>query len=215
MTEELETTKEIAKAVQETGKAVQGVTELVGNVGSWMSWVMGTVPEDVVALVAADRLRALRLQKQLEHLDSIRRKQEEILNKRGVEEPEAIGLKQAIPAFEAMADESDETLQELWARLLANAMDPNRDVNLQQIFIDTLKKFEPLDALTLEKLNTLATSKKEAATIREEIPGNVRASRIQLSLDRLVKFECAIINRGRYQLMALGEELWNATRNDG
>lgn len=215
MTEEVATTKEIAKAVQETGKAVQGVTELVGNVGSWMSRVMGTVPEDVVALVAGDRLRALRLRKQLEHLDSIRRKQEEIIRRRGIADPKPIGLKQAIPAFEAMADESDETLQDLWARLLANAMDPDRDVHLQTIFVDTLRQFVPNDAVVFHALyGTSSKQERKLTSLRQRL--DLRESAIQLSIDRLKQLGC-LLELSNYEKMIaspLGLELWYAIKDN-
>lgn len=216
MSEELETTKEIAKAVQETGKAVQGVTKLVGNVGAWMSRVMGTVPEDVVALVAGDRLQALRLQKQLEHLDSIRRKEEEILRRRGIENPRPIGLKQAIPAFEAMADESDEALQDLWARLLANAMDPNRDVELRTDFIDVLHKFEGLDALVFKLHADMTDNARQTIKYmaKEQV---LRITQVAMSVDHLVRIGCLQRVTGRVDLFkptALGEELWLAVKDD-
>lgn len=211
MSEELETAKEVAKAVQETGKAVQGVTDLLGRVGTWMSGVMGTIPRDFVALVAGDRLNALRMRMQLEHLDSVRRKWEEILKRRDIESVEPIGPKLAVPAFEAIADESDETLQGLWARLLANAMDPNRDVQLQRILIDTLAQFEPIDAVIFERLNHLGVDQRTAGRMAETMAGAWRQSLIQVSLDRLDKLGCIDRSGGTfYRYTALGDELWHA-----
>lgn len=217
MSEELETTKEIAKAVQETGKAVQGATELLGNVGSWMSGVMGTTAEDFVALVVGDRLKALRMRMQLEHLDSVRRKWEKILKRRGIESVDPTGTKHTIPAFEAMADESDETLQNLWARLLANAMDPKLDIHLQGILVETLKQFEPIDAMVFESLSTLGQSQRNAGGIVQAKSSQSRPSLIQVSLDRLEKLDCIGRASGEpsYKLKALGEELRYAISSNG
>lgn len=45
-------------------------------------------------------------------------------------------------------EESREELAELWARLLANAMDPNMN-SVRQSFIDAVKRMDPLDAVVL------------------------------------------------------------------
>lgn len=207
MEDELETIKETAKAVQEASKAGKALVDATSDLGKFVARVLGTVPEDIVGLSIGDYLREIRTR----NLDKIRRKTDEILRRRKVEKPKSISPKQAIPAFKAMADESDETLQDIWARLLANAMDPNRDVQLQQIFIDTLRAFEPLDALILDKLK----SDKSGEHIHKAIPGDIRQSLIQLSLDRLMKLECVRIAQGWYYLRALGDELWTATRDNG
>jgi len=34
-------------------------------------------------------------------------------------------------------------MQDLWANLMANAMDPDTDVDLQKSLIETLRQFEP------------------------------------------------------------------------
>jgi Abortive infection alpha len=46
-------------------------------------------------------------------------------------------------------DESREELAELWARLLANAMDPNLN-NVRHSFIEAVKKMDPMDAVVLQ-----------------------------------------------------------------
>jgi Abortive infection alpha len=46
-------------------------------------------------------------------------------------------------------DESRPELQQLWTELIAAAMDPNRSGRVRLSFIDTLKRFDPLDALLL------------------------------------------------------------------
>jgi hypothetical protein len=43
-------------------------------------------------------------------------------------------------------------LMELWARLLANAMDPNMN-NVRQSFIEAVKRMDPLDAVVLRYIS--------------------------------------------------------------
>lgn len=209
MTEDLETAKEIAKAVQETGKVAQGVIELVGKVGGRLNVIMGTTPDDLFGYFITDRLKFLRIEKNLEQLEAILLKADRILGSHGVKDPEPIDPKHAIPAFEAMAEEADETLQDLWARLLANAMDPGRDIALQRVFIATLREFEPLDVLVFEKLATAALP-PELDQLSHALGGNVRPGLGLVSLNRLVKLECARIDGNWYELTPLGKELRHA-----
>ncbi|MEJ0010612.1 MAG: Abi-alpha family protein [Alphaproteobacteria bacterium] len=58
----------------------------------------------------------------------------------------------AIPLMRAAYDESRPELQEIWARLIAAAMDPQRAPRVRISFIETVKRMDPLDALVLQKL---------------------------------------------------------------
>src|SRR5579863_3595320 len=61
-------------------------------------------------------------------------------------------LKYAIPILQATADEGNEELQDLWSRLLAAAMDPNRRDALRQSFVQAVKQMDPIDALVLKAI---------------------------------------------------------------
>src|SRR5580704_10526643 len=74
----------------------------------------------------------------------------ERLEHRGIADPEPPSLKNSIPILEAAADEENEELQDLWSRLLAAAMDPNRRDAMRQSFIQTVKQMDPMDALVLK-----------------------------------------------------------------
>jgi hypothetical protein len=82
------------------------------------------------------------------NLDALRRRTAEILRERDVQRPIELSPNQATELLTAAQDESRETLAELWARLLANAMDPNMN-NVRQSFIDAVKKMDPPDAVVL------------------------------------------------------------------
>jgi len=156
MSDESEPVTAVAKAVEETAKAGRAFVEASSSdLARFLGKALGTAAEDTVGLLGGDYLHELRLR----NLDKISRKTEEILRKRGVEDPEPIGPKALLPALEAASEESDETLQDMWAELLANAMDPNKDTSLQRVFIETLKQFEPIEALVLQKI---AQSEREA-----------------------------------------------------
>jgi Abortive infection alpha len=54
-----------------------------------------------------------------------------------------------IPLLRAAYDEGRPELQDIWAALIAAAMDPERMGRVRISFIDTLKRFDPLDARVL------------------------------------------------------------------
>ena len=156
MGDEIEAVTEGAKAIQEGAKMGRALVEAGSDLASFVGKALGTVPEDTVGLLGGDHLRELRIR----NLDKISRKTEDILSERGVEDPEPIGLKALLPALEAASEETDETLQDMWANLLANAMDPSRKVSPRRVFTEKLKEFDPPDVLVFSHMGKLMTSEK-------------------------------------------------------
>jgi hypothetical protein len=83
-------------------------------------------------------------------------KTRERLRDRGIE-PESPSLKYAIPILEAAADEENNELQDLWSRLLAAAMDPNRRDAMRQSFIATVKQMD-LDVVVFKAIHENGSS---------------------------------------------------------
>ncbi len=204
----------IANAVKETAKTGRALVEAgSSDLARFLGKALGTAAEDTVGLLGGDYLHELRLR----NLDKISRKTEEILRKRGVEDPEPIGPKALLPALEAASEESDETLQDMWAELLANSMDPNKDTSLRRVFIETLKQFEPIEALVLQKI---AQSEREAGLdvlrLREAL--TMRETQVFVTVDRLVDLEVLRIKGSGpariYTPTPLGTELILACTGD-
>jgi len=145
MSDEIEAFKEGAKAAQEIAKTTGKAIDATSALGRFVAKMLGTVPEDVVGLAGGDYIRI----KRMENLATAFLKAQERLASRGVEEPDPIDLKYTQPLLEAVSEESDETLQEMWANLIANVMDPNHPAKLQRIFIETVRQLEPPDAKIL------------------------------------------------------------------
>ena len=224
MDEEAKAIQETAKAVQEVAKATPAVIEAGTELAQWTSRVLGTVPQDIVGLTFGDYLKELRTR----NLDRLRSKTEEIHRRRGIEQPEPIDPKVAIPAFEAASMETNEELQDLWANLFANAMDPTKDVSLRHIFIDTLKQFEPIDALVLNALMEVSegSGKMEFAGTAVCSELVFRRAQIALSIQNLENLGC-VTRRGEgsklgtntyiddyFSLTPLGDELHVACQPD-
>ena len=80
-------------------------------------------------------------------------KTRQLLEERNVS-PRPVATGFLIPALEAMGNTEDESLQELWARLLAGAMD---DTDQQgAIFVETLRKLSAEEAVVLNVLHERA-----------------------------------------------------------
>ncbi len=224
MGDEIEAVTETAKAVQEVAKTGRALIEPGTDLAHYVARVLGTVPEDVVGFLLGDPLHELR-----QHtLTGILRAAFEKLRKRGVETAKPIRPRLGKEAFEAASLETDETLQDMWAELLANSMDPNRNVSPRRVFIDTLSKFEPPDAVILLHMGKLMTSekakRKEYSFDREGLAKllKVRTTEIDLSLENLVVLKCVSTHSmkiegiaiGGMKLTSLGFELYHACNPD-
>ena len=66
--------------------------------------------------------------------------------------PQAVEPKVLLPLVQAAALETDTTLTELWAALLANAADPIQQAPVQPGFVEVLRQLTPTDALLLDSL---------------------------------------------------------------
>jgi Abortive infection alpha len=119
------------------------------------------------------------------------KKTNEQLRDVGVEEPEPPSLKFAIPILEAAADEENEGLQDLWARLLAAAMDPKRRDGMRQAFVETVKHMDPMDALVL---GAIPQAKDAAAWSNGLEPLSTAFSceqdEVRVSFEHLAKLDC-------------------------
>src|SRR5258705_13469807 len=106
------------KAIEETAKATGKVVDLVHD---GFRAVSPTV-SDAYHYLIGDRLAAARTR----NLDAIARETDRILRERNVTDRSATPEQISIPLLEAAQAESREGLRNLWARLLANSIDPSR-----------------------------------------------------------------------------------------
>ena len=224
MGDEIEAVTETAKAVQEIAKTGRDLIEPGTDLAKYVARVLGTVPEDVVGFLIADPLHELRRHT----LTSILRAAFEKLRARGVETAKPIRPGPGKEAFEAASMETNETLQDMWAELLANAMDPNKDFSLQHVFIETLKHFKPLDAIVFQQAGKMLNEQKELPKDKFQSVGwlaerlELRQTQLELSVEHLHELGCVRpfkIKRGYslaggYILSTLGIELYLACQRD-
>lgn len=102
-------------------------------------------PHDAVGVVLGDPLHFVRTA----IAQTYDRLLDKIFARRNTTDTQPVSPSLAIPLLRSAYDESRPELQQLWTELIAAAMDPNRSGRVRLSFIDTLKRFDPLDALLL------------------------------------------------------------------
>lgn len=137
-----------AKAAEEIAKATGKAVDLTRDVGSFLGRVFGTVPEDIVGVAGGDWLHHVRIR----NFAKMSAKTEDILRQRRVKETISVSPSIAIPLVEAARDEGREELQDVWAKLLAAAMDPARTSLVRLSLVQAVKQLDPLDARILNEL---------------------------------------------------------------
>jgi hypothetical protein len=177
-------TNEQAKAVQKLADFGTTVVGETGQLARYMGRVLGTTPEDVVGLVIGDPLHFVRTAAAPKYDEWITR----LHRNRGVT-PEPVSPSLAIPLLRAAYDESRPELQELWAQLIAAAMDPQRRNRVRRSFIDTVQRLDPLDVLVLKMLDTTG---KPTPNVRDYLAAKLSVSsrEIELSALNLSEVKC-------------------------
>jgi hypothetical protein len=132
----------------EQAKLGQEILKTLRGLGSFIEKALGSTPEDLIAYFGGDRLRVRRA----ENLVKLFEKARQRLADWNVTAPIPASLSVALPILQGAADEDREELVDLWARLLANAMNPNLN-SVRQSFIDAVKKMDPLDAVVVRHLH--------------------------------------------------------------
>jgi hypothetical protein len=120
----------------------------------------------------------------------------------------------AIPLIEAAINEDREGLKEIWAKLLAAAMDPSRANRVRQAFISAAKAMEPLDATVLLALAAIGWMGPGPEKRVEKLLETVKVSgdEISVSLDNLSGLRMAdgqmmtLLPSGREFLRAIQDE---------
>jgi hypothetical protein len=133
-----------ARAVEETAKATGKALDIVHDTGGYLAKVVSNVPGDLVGVLGGAWLHEVHIRLR----DRLRRRTEQILRDRDVQEFIELSPNLAEALIAGAQEEGREELAELWARLLANAVDPKLN-SVRQSFIDAVKTMDPPDALVL------------------------------------------------------------------
>jgi hypothetical protein len=162
--------KEVSKAAAEAAKFGTKALDVTEKVLSFVGKVFRE-PVDQVSGIISDRLKLFRWQRQVRMADKVG----EILQSRNIKDTIAVPPKFALPILEAASLEENDDLQNLWATLLANAMDPKSGIKIEYSYIDILKSLNPTDVKllntfygVLEKQQGVDWSKISSYPIKKE-----------------------------------------------
>ena len=139
---------ETAKATQEVAKTTTKAIEAVNKVGSFLSKALGEPIEEAIGMIG-DKLKFMRWERQIRLIDKV----EEISQNRkiiGKEIP--IPPKLFIPIMENASLEDNNTLQDIWARIIVSSQDEKTSKNVRVAYIDIIKQLEDVDVMFLDKL---------------------------------------------------------------
>jgi hypothetical protein len=125
------------------------------------------------------------------------KKAQKILDDHGIK-PSAAGIppRLSIPLLEAIGDEDDETVQQLWAGLIANAADPNQRQQITRAFIRILRSIDPLEAAVLQwhmPLLAEADTTKNGEPVEAQVlcsAVHVTEAELKISLHHLASLGC-------------------------
>jgi Abortive infection alpha len=183
-------------AIEETAKTAGKALELVQAAAPAIGEMYGFLIGDTIQHARAKRLESM--------AEKAKR-----LADRGVTEKAETPERLGIPLLEAAQTESREEMIDLWARLLANAMDPNRIGDVRSEYIEIIKKFEPLDVRIMDYIASKnpATDRTSKHQIFELI--GCRESAAVVSVNNLEAIGCVRLVGGNHflALSELGREI--------
>jgi len=166
----------------EQAKLGQEIVGAAKDLGGWLADFLGDVPRDLLGLLIGDKVKV----KRAENLFRLWGKAKTRLGEQGIEDPGPVNRKLAIPILAAAVDENSDELQDLWARLLAAAMNPDQSKQGRLGFIGALKTLDPLDASVLKRLRNCGQLPIERRDAMVEGLG-VSPDQVDVSLQNLFK----------------------------
>ena len=221
---------ETAKAIQEVAKTSQKALDVMDAFGRWVGKAIDYVPVNLVGVMGGDWLREFRIRR----IDELTRRTTEILKERRSKcDPREANPVFLVSIFNSACDDNRSEIQEIWARLIANALDGNRP-NIRKSFILIVNQLDTYDALILQKLSSeinpsgqiIIEKSKSVSNEYYHMANELRLSKDQwdVSIDQLFSLGILAVKRDHIydndtrtmswytQLSALGREFINACK---
>ena len=218
---------ESAKALQELSKTTNHGLQILEKLGEFMAMIIGGSLNQSVGIIE-DKIKYIRWERAVRLVD----RANDFLVSRGTNSSRRpVPLNIAFPLFEAASLEENDSLQDLWARLLVNAVDANSGINVTRCLITILQDFGPLEAKILKSIYEAPSDIHKGGNVPtkglpEEYlePGPIEADpglppeEVQISLWNLMRLGCighgstwdGLTGIRRVQITPLGKALVEA-----
>jgi hypothetical protein len=138
---------DVGKQAKDIADAANISVDAVAKLGSFVDNTFGGAIKNGLGLIG-DKLAYYRLERAIE----LQHKVEQRLKAKGVDAKRFVPVSFGLPIFEKATVEEDEGLQQLWANLLANALDPKFGGTMTRNFTSILSDMEALDARILDMI---------------------------------------------------------------
>lgn len=138
---------EEAKAVQEVAKTSAKLLEVTQQFGGWVGRVLGK-PFETMSGIINDQLMFRRMRNGVK----IFQEAQGILDDLNVSTRRDLPPKLLLPILDNATLEEDERLQNMWARLIATAVNPLESKLVRAAYPEILSQLEPIDALVLSEV---------------------------------------------------------------
>ena len=125
-----------------------------------------------------------------------------------------IDPKLGIPLLEAASLETDDFLQNTWARLLTNAVDPNFKSEIRVAFVDIIKTLTAVDVKILEEIHSSLSQEEKLNSTSIEVHINSPKILNSLKVD-MVTYEASLNNLERCQLISYPDPMWGNVDENG
>ncbi|MGY4568401.1 MULTISPECIES: Abi-alpha family protein [Bradyrhizobium] len=138
--------------------------DLVGRAGEFLNKVFEPAATELGQLLGV-RMRYW----QFKNAVNVMEKAQKLVTDKGLrpEQLRALGFGDAIRLLEGASKEEDETVQELWARLMANAVDPRQAVRPEKMFVEILKSLAGREVVFLDLMMEIDAEIRVMMTVAE------------------------------------------------
>jgi hypothetical protein len=176
-----------AHAIEEAAKAASKAMDVAMESGKYIGAVLGDLPHDLVGIIG-DYVKHKRARRWAE----LQAETYKILRDRGVQNRESVSPSVAIPLIAGAINEDREILKQMWAKLLASAMDPARTDQVRLSLIALLKQMDPLDTRVLQQTTAEGPRPSSSADFAEVLSACLNVSRDEayFSLEHLHELGC-------------------------
>lgn len=176
-----------AHAIEEAAKASGKAIDAAVRSGAYVGNMLGDLPHDLVGILG-DWLKHKRMRRWIE----LQAETERILKRRGITNREEVSPSVAIPLIDAAINEDREMLKDLWAKLLAAALDPDRSKQVRPSLIDLLKQLDPVDARVLQYMHEPNDRSGRYSDLADALIADLNVDRVEAfySMEHLHSLGC-------------------------